>query len=566
MSEGSLKLWKRDLTRTLRWNLCRFVEELINDPNQYFQEENGATSPVLGESDVQSDTESWDTDFEVDEPPESSGGDSLRNEDSDDCSPEMYTNGNSPLQSRASPGKISVNKTSRSTEEDSEDDNIYENGAQIGRSISSPNNPVTSHGANIVAQLQEQLRRKQMESSRNVKPALGPKPKIIGKHFGVQQFVRANQTPGKLDSEKTTQSPESDQNIRAPRIIISNKHPVFPPKPIPKPISKPTAKPIPKPKEAPPVPTLSDKKLTNFPKPPSSPVRIGKLDLVADLPPEKGDDSDEYFYEPIEEQSPVKRHLSVESVRSVHSTQSLALSARSIRGSNESVDHRRSMGSVEENQDGDFYESIPEKRDDRDEYVRPLCNPPRMFTSLPRPLPSTPSPTSSLQKRPEKPKAGTFPHKKQSSDTVRGTRPLPPPPNIPRPERPIEPPDRNVDVPSYADRPWFHNVKRDEAIALIEGAPTKSDGYFLVRPSNANAHQPWTLVLWYRDRTFNIAIRERPDTRYALGKVKPKEQSFANIEEMVNFYKKEELVLNSATGGTQDGSTRLTETPPKRNG
>lgn len=88
-----------------------------------------------------------------------------------------------------------------------------------------------------------------------------------------------------------------------------------------------------------------------------------------------------------------------------------------------------------------------------------------------------------------------------------------------------------------------------------------SDGYFLMRPSTSNPNNPLTLVLWCRDRVYNVPVRRRPDNRYALGSAKPDEQSFASIDEIVPFYKREKLVLY--TGGVQTGSTRLSDTPGK---
>lgn len=49
--------------------------------------------------------------------------------------------------------------------------------------------------------------------------------------------------------------------------------------------------------------------------------------------------------------------------------------------------------------------------------------------------------------------------------------------------------------------------------------------------------------------------------RYALGSAKMDEQLFSNVEEIVTFHTREELVLQS--GGVIMGSTKLTDTPPK---
>ena len=117
---------------------------------------------------------------------------------------------------------------------------------------------------------------------------------------------------------------------------------------------------------------------------------------------------------------------------------------------------------------------------------------------------------------------------------------------------------------SYVDKPWFHNVTREQATALINEQSTygnPQDGYFLLRPSTTNANNPLTLVLWYKDRVYNVAVRKRPDNRYALGLAKVNEQSFTNVEEIVTFYTREDLLLCS--GDVIMGSTKFTDTPPK---
>lgn len=49
--------------------------------------------------------------------------------------------------------------------------------------------------------------------------------------------------------------------------------------------------------------------------------------------------------------------------------------------------------------------------------------------------------------------------------------------------------------------------------------------------------------------------------RYALGSAKVNEESFSSVEEIVMFYMREELVLQSS--GVEMGSTKLTDTPAK---
>ncbi|KOC71035.1 Lymphocyte cytosolic protein 2 [Habropoda laboriosa] len=155
-----------------------------------------------------------------------------------------------------------------------------------------------------------------------------------------------------------------------------------------------------------------------------------------------------------------------------------------------------------------------------------------------------------LAKRSPEKKSATLPHSlsNTSLSSERATRPLPPPP-----ER-----------QSYIDKSWFHNVTRQQSTNLIKEQSTygnPQDGYFLLRPSSTNVNNPLVLVLWYKDRVCNVPVRKRPDNRYALGSAKANEQSFTNVEEIVMFHKREELVLHS--GGVKIGSTKLTDSPPK---
>lgn len=39
------------------------------------------------------------------------------------------------------------------------------------------------------------------------------------------------------------------------------------------------------------------------------------------------------------------------------------------------------------------------------------------------------------------------------------------------------------------------------------------DGYFLLRPSTTKVRNPFVLVLWYKDRVYNVPVRKRNDNR-----------------------------------------------------
>ncbi|XP_014212171.1 cytokine-dependent hematopoietic cell linker-like [Copidosoma floridanum] len=89
----------------------------------------------------------------------------------------------------------------------------------------------------------------------------------------------------------------------------------------------------------------------------------------------------------------------------------------------------------------------------------------------------------------------------------------------------------------------------------------KTDGCFLLRPSTTNPDNPMTLVLWFKDKVYNIPVRRRPDNKYALGTPKSEEQAFDSIDDIVPHFKSESLILFS--GGVEMGCTMLTDTPSK---
>ncbi|XP_015188847.1 PREDICTED: uncharacterized protein LOC107072992 isoform X5 [Polistes dominula] len=308
-------------------------------------------------------------------------------------------------------------------------------------------------------------------------------------------------------------------------------------------------------------------------------ISIRNLDLIANLPTrqEESEDAYEQFDDQIIEQN--QRSM----ISRIDSKQSLTSGAQS---SIESVYQPLSTTSCEEEEElYEIYESIRDPPENNVNYIEPLQTTPNS-NILPPPLPVkpaiTPPPTLhvtksknnanvrrqaslsecltqaaltqarlNLAKRSPDKKSATLPHYGSNtslSSSERATRPLPPPP----------------DRLSYIDKPWFHNVTRSQAITLITEQSTygnPQDGYFLLRPSTTNVNSPLALVLWCKDRVYNIPVRKRSDNRYALGSPKLNEQSFSSVEEIVTCYTKEELVLY--TGGVQTGSTKLTDTPSK---
>ncbi|KAK0098368.1 hypothetical protein PV326_009121, partial [Microctonus aethiopoides] len=155
-----------------------------------------------------------------------------------------------------------------------------------------------------------------------------------------------------------------------------------------------------------------------------------------------------------------------------------------------------------------------------------------------------------LSKRSPDKKSATLPHAYNVvslSPEMRATRPLPPPPPFGEP---------------YMEASWFHNITREQAIALIKERACSSshNGYFLLRPSTSDLNSPLVLVLWFKDRVYNVPVRKRPDGRYALGSLKTNEQTFPSVEDIIKYHLREELLLYST--GVPMGSTKLTDSPP----
>lgn len=89
--------------------------------------------------------------------------------------------------------------------------------------------------------------------------------------------------------------------------------------------------------------------------------------------------------------------------------------------------------------------------------------------------------------------------------------------------------------------PWFQQFDRKAAQDFVLRG---GDGCFVVRPSGTT--RSLTLTLCYGNKSYNILIRRREDGLLALGSKKHNEISFRTVEEMVQHYQKEELILYSS--------------------
>nr|XP_030132002.3 B-cell linker protein isoform X3 [Taeniopygia guttata] len=87
---------------------------------------------------------------------------------------------------------------------------------------------------------------------------------------------------------------------------------------------------------------------------------------------------------------------------------------------------------------------------------------------------------------------------------------------------------------------------------------SNKDGSFLIRKSSGqDSQQPYTLVVFYNRRVYNIPIRFIESTRqYALGREKSGEERFDSVAEIVENHQRTSLVLIDSHNNTKD-STKL---------
>ncbi|XP_033917842.1 B-cell linker protein isoform X6 [Melopsittacus undulatus] len=83
---------------------------------------------------------------------------------------------------------------------------------------------------------------------------------------------------------------------------------------------------------------------------------------------------------------------------------------------------------------------------------------------------------------------------------------------------------------------------------------SNKDGSFLIRKSSGqDSQQPYTLVVFYNRRVYNIPIRFIESTRqYALGREKSGEERFDSVAEIVENHQHTSLVLIDSQNNTKD--------------
>ncbi|XP_056148018.1 B-cell linker protein [Lampris incognitus] len=120
------------------------------------------------------------------------------------------------------------------------------------------------------------------------------------------------------------------------------------------------------------------------------------------------------------------------------------------------------------------------------------------------------------------------------------------------------PENGTIDTKEEADvyqKPWYAGAcdRKTAEDALIRSA---KDGTFLLRKSSGqNTQQPYTLVVLYNSRVYNIPVRHIQTTgQYALGKEKTGEELFNSVSHIIENHSRNPLVLIDSQNNTKDAT------------
>ncbi|XP_023182765.1 B-cell linker protein isoform X2 [Xiphophorus maculatus] len=114
--------------------------------------------------------------------------------------------------------------------------------------------------------------------------------------------------------------------------------------------------------------------------------------------------------------------------------------------------------------------------------------------------------------------------------------------------------DQDKDADVY-HKPWFANGcdRKTADDALLR---SNKDGAFMVRKSSGqDVQQPYTLVVFYKGRVYNIPIRFVPSTKqYALGREKKGEEFFSSVSSIIENHQRNLLVLIDSQSNSKDAT------------
>eukprot|EP00064_Thunnus_orientalis_P002985 superscaffoldBa00000234_g2993 len=114
--------------------------------------------------------------------------------------------------------------------------------------------------------------------------------------------------------------------------------------------------------------------------------------------------------------------------------------------------------------------------------------------------------------------------------------------------------DQDKDADVYK-KPWYASAC-DRKTADDVLVRSNKDGAFLVRKSSGqDVHQPYTLVVFYKGRVYNIPIRFIQTTQqYALGREKKGEEYFSSVSHIIENHQRNPLVLIDSQSNTKDAA------------
>jgi fyn-related kinase len=112
------------------------------------------------------------------------------------------------------------------------------------------------------------------------------------------------------------------------------------------------------------------------------------------------------------------------------------------------------------------------------------------------------------------------------------------------PPRPPKSQESEASQRSPAGHSWYHANLRDRKVAEARLLQHPRDGTFIIRDSSRTQGE-YSLSLLYQGAVKHLRIRLRGDGQYVLGEEKVDEVAFASVVELVNFHKREPLVLKS---------------------
>ncbi|XP_018536605.1 B-cell linker protein isoform X2 [Lates calcarifer] len=114
--------------------------------------------------------------------------------------------------------------------------------------------------------------------------------------------------------------------------------------------------------------------------------------------------------------------------------------------------------------------------------------------------------------------------------------------------------DEDKDADMYK-KPWYAGAcdRRTADDVLFR---SNKDGAFMVRKSSGqDAQQPYTLVVFYKGRVYNIPIRLTTNSQqYALGREKRGEEYFSSISHIIENHQRCPLVLIDSQSNTKDAT------------